>query len=682
MKIVHLKVALLLCFIVILNACKKADKFEKVITSNFDETQFFKGSENVDGTTNRLVAFFKNKQMKNPNFLPNITQKCGYPVWNKTITKLSNNITGRTTTEGTQDTVIQLPFVVQNTSLVNAFVEAIVSDTIGVELYESYKYKELSKGAINASTLTAEKYINEFFMLQNKVFNHKSFKILDSSLFKSFIPINVVTNAKVKFINISEDSTNGTVTNSFGEDGCIHYTTHYTTSGGTDALPTVIWHTVHHKVCLIGNFSALTLIGAPAVAISTISSFDLGSGGIPGFTGGTSYTGNPVNNNPVYSGPNTNNFDYFTTAYVDSEDLFASFYQLISLLPNLTGDEKGFLLDHPKQMKEIVNYLNANNTQEAKDKVLLHITKMKSDTDYLALVLSHSLGSVNVTVWWDDYFWYSSPNNEDILNPTDKLFWLMEFPINVPEPPVIDNGISIEEADPNIPPVPTGNIQIAATIPRGNTEDLTFGTNGDDSGIEPAYLSLSTESLFNNMRDLMAIFTWWDSDLKDAASRFRQIFKTNLNNSAEVSDIVVESKVKESTVFKNFISRFGLDLNRKLKATNGSLTNVNSFILPYRPVFNSLHDKFHGLQILMNDTEFTKIDINNYTCDSDGNWKANLTVVIYDHFGMDKNDVLTNAAYHSGFSAWWILQHKKAKVPFITKATIKLKISGNYSFVF
>jgi len=93
-----------------------------------------------------------------------------------------------------------------------------------------------------------------------------------------------------------------------------------------------------------------------------------------------------------------------------------------------------------------------------------------------------------------------------------------------------------------------------------------------------------------------------------------------------------------------------------------------------RPVFNGLYNKFHGLQILINDTEYSEIELDNFETSSNGNWNADVTVTIHDHFGLDKNDALVYQDWHQGFPSWWILQHMRNYRPFETIVKVKMRI--------
>lgn len=98
-----------------------------------------------------------------------------------------------------------------------------------------------------------------------------------------------------------------------------------------------------------------------------------------------------------------------------------------------------------------------------------------------------------------------------------------------------------------------------------------------------------------------------------------------------------------------------------------------------RPIFGGNYNMFHGLTILINDTENTEIRLEKFETISGSNkFFATVEITIIDHFGVDKNDALGKEYIHSGFTAWWLLQHKRGKVPFITKVVVRKTIIGYY----
>jgi hypothetical protein len=140
----------------------------------------------------------------------------------------------------------------------------------------------------------------------------------------------------------------------------------------------------------------------------------------------------------------------------------------------------------------------------------------------------------------------------------------------------------------------------------------------------------------------------------------------------------LNQKVLESHGFINFIKNYGIALSGALRDVGGKIDLVDNFnIVGIHPAFNTAYDKFHGLMILINDTESGQILGDNFTIDAQGNWSIDLSITITDHFGIDDNDVITYKGENPGFPAWWILQKRRDYVPFKTIIKIKKHIWGN-----
>ena len=98
-----------------------------------------------------------------------------------------------------------------------------------------------------------------------------------------------------------------------------------------------------------------------------------------------------------------------------------------------------------------------------------------------------------------------------------------------------------------------------------------------------------------------------------------------------------------------------------------------------RPAFNGNFHKFQGLQILVNDTEFTQVYLKQGGYEFNAvtkEWSARLCFEVEDHFGLDRNDALVYQGYDNGFPAWWKLQHQRNQVPFHTRILVDATISG------
>ena len=219
------------------------------------------------------------------------------------------------------------------------------------------------------------------------------------------------------------------------------------------------------------------------------------------------------------------------------------------------------------------------------------------------------------------------------------------------------------------PPVKT----IGKIAPRGNSEDMDWGYNGDASGILSMMPNFTDQQLFDEVEDLFhktstgVLQTVGDNML----DRFRNTIGGIYSNSN------LSQKVFENSKFKEFIVKFGVRLNQALENANWNIDNVGTIEIPTedRPIFNGLHNKFNGLQILINDTEETIIELTGFSINpTTHKWVANLNVIIKDHFGLDKNDALTYQNNHAGFAAWWLLQHTRGYRPFETQVKFKMDL--------
>lgn len=177
---------------------------------------------------------------------------------------------------------------------------------------------------------------------------------------------------------------------------------------------------------------------------------------------------------------------------------------------------------------------------------------------------------------------------------------------------------------------------------------------------------------------LFNLTTIFDGEMEDIADGFVQQFKDNIGGTRH--DPLLDAKIKEHPIMRTYIKRFGKKLNGSLKEKNGDIYAIDTpFDLDFkRPVFNTLWDRFHGYQILINDTEQTDIVLDSYTYnETTKEWTATFKFVIQDHFGLDKHDALKYQVYSYGFSAWWRLQHKRGYKLFVTIIWIKATIKGN-----
>lgn len=293
-----------------------------------------------------------------------------------------------------------------------------------------------------------------------------------------------------------------------------------------------------------------------------------------------------------------------------------------------------------------------------------------------------------------------------LLNDTENT---APFPC-CSEPDEFENGIEILTLEaPASYPLNSLSWQVGGNATRGNTEDIASGYSADDSGILLAEKGntgqpWSDDDLFGMMKRLFNVTTVCGN--KSIAHRFIDEFRENdeLGKVFWYHPLSVEL-AKHPTV-KKYTKLFGKELGKKIAANDGILPQQDSIYINMddnpinlRPQFNAQgncswadkigYDRSHGFQIIINDTEETQIYIHpdSYSYDGVRFWAVKVTIIIYDHFGLDKNDALTyqSTGWRSdpinagaGFAAWWRLQHRRGYKPFRTMIVLNAFIKGEY----
>ncbi len=266
---------------------------------------------------------------------------------------------------------------------------------------------------------------------------------------------------------------------------------------------------------------------------------------------------------------------------------------------------------------------------------------------------------------------------------SDKYSTALEY---LEEEPIIDNGI--QYTDLGLAGEGYENYRVIGYCQdRGNTEDMTYGYNGNITGVREDVLSQNNKTLFTLMKVLFIGTTISDlTGLGFVAKDFIDKFSMNGSIIIPYEHPTLNQKVAVRTRYINFIKSFGKDLEERLSFAQGDISLVQK--IEYfkgdnqkHPVFNTLFDRINGLQILINDTEFTMIyeEPNSYIYNPQTkDWSINVIIKIIDHFGLDFNDVIRYQFedFGAGFAGWYILQHKRNYVPFLTRIVTRCTLSG------
>ncbi len=251
--------------------------------------------------------------------------------------------------------------------------------------------------------------------------------------------------------------------------------------------------------------------------------------------------------------------------------------------------------------------------------------------------------------------------------------------------PEIQNGIDIISTSVALSVPTTGTLIGRSRRNPPNVEDMQHGTNGNCIGIinecmtclgAKECITITEDDLKDYMRDLMTFFS--KPPLESIAVSFAERFFNKISSDHYSTDL--SEHVRNSPNMRNYMKIFGAALNERLKANGGNIYLNPIIEMPnnVRPVFGGKHNRWHGLTILLNDTERTDIwYMGNFNLNNDTKvWSADLYFEVTDHFGLDKHDAITYQGWDTGFAAWWALQHKKDYPPFRTKITIFATLKG------
>jgi hypothetical protein len=267
-----------------------------------------------------------------------------------------------------------------------------------------------------------------------------------------------------------------------------------------------------------------------------------------------------------------------------------------------------------------------------------------------------------------------TPTNDPMIFDPNKPFDNLNFPIDVPDEAPIDNGIDITLSSAAATP-PSSPIRLLGhTTNRKNTEDMLWGTDPvpNDIAHDP---SASDDELFQSMTALFDACTIFSSTMDDVGHALINRFRAKTGGVFHHDDM--DNEAASSGVIRNWLRDFGNRLRDQLRIAHGVIANVPTIDMAgTRPRFSNFYHRFHGLQICVNDTEYTEVLLTNYSITPEGFFTAGVTIVIHDHFGLDHHDAVYYQGNHAGFAAWYILQRNRGYRPFETEIKITGTISG------
>ena len=268
-------------------------------------------------------------------------------------------------------------------------------------------------------------------------------------------------------------------------------------------------------------------------------------------------------------------------------------------------------------------------------------------------------------------------------------------------------------------------------------EDMRYSSSFDLNTIEEPTVRINLlrldeetdEQLFARMKNLAE----WVSQGKLEANNINLIDtwrQQKLSNPQQYySDDRLTDAVFDASVTQDFVDQIKEIISNSIRSASGDLGKVSMKSTPNskrnkvelkRPTFSSKIDLINGLTFALNDTWGFRITLKSYSCDiKKRKYWAIVSIEIYDHFGLDKEDVikygslekikskypvlleissqvtrLRNVTLNAmtsygmtdlilqeaadGFCAWFILQYRRGYKPFVTMMRKEIKIEGGF----
>lgn len=248
------------------------------------------------------------------------------------------------------------------------------------------------------------------------------------------------------------------------------------------------------------------------------------------------------------------------------------------------------------------------------------------------------------------------------------------------------------------------------------TELLVYSTFKTKRHDKDGYLADDLECGDYSKERILAINSLFKDDFKlsedDLFSRF-QFMATTLFAVSELETVVIDAikhfRNGSGSDYKNLTLTKHVEKHRNTKAFIEPLKNKlieilrknkgNLEVLKYdknnlselasyvqnnlkTPVFGDWKDKlFGGLTILIHDTWLNQVKVTDYKVDGN-KFSGNLHYTIYDHFGLDIEDVLKWYVGLDGFRAWFMLQrydgYNERFKPFCTVMEMDIPFEGTF----
>lgn len=205
-------------------------------------------------------------------------------------------------------------------------------------------------------------------------------------------------------------------------------------------------------------------------------------------------------------------------------------------------------------------------------------------------------------------------------------------------------------------------------------EDMKYGDitpeellNRDDSFAK--LLEADDRKLFANMYAMARV----GSIISGRENAMAIIRNFEANTGKMYSSNYMNTCMKENKTLRQFVFDEEGILQHLCKELRNKQGNINQIPFLHKGEINSKSVKFisfkdllNGMRISVDGTMAWKIYVNNYRLNSVNTFSCELHIHVYDHYGLDWEDILKFGNAHVGFNSWYVLQHVRGYKPFLT----------------
>jgi len=198
-----------------------------------------------------------------------------------------------------------------------------------------------------------------------------------------------------------------------------------------------------------------------------------------------------------------------------------------------------------------------------------------------------------------------------------------------------------------------------------------------------SFISMNDSQLFEIFEKLVKSWSIFNRE-KIAVDLVKKVKESK---GGEYKSPLLNKETKNQPSPKRLLDQVQEQFERQLNLHNGRLDQIEELNLIGFVRFNTRWEKFSGLGIILNGTQGYKIELLEYTCKQNRNYHAKIQMTIYDHFGLDVNDVkidnpseMRSHMKMDGFSflVWFYLQRVRGYKPLTTIIENEYEIEGSY----